>query len=124
MLVAARRTGLGQVRAYLAADLLRRWSERAGLAPTVIDLLPDGAAELRAACADLNIHPPRHTLTRRPRPASWPGSSPTASGSRSSTSESAPPGSLLKLAGPPQALAPHWIEVADADGAETTAGAR
>lgn len=63
MLVAARRPGLGQVRAYLAADLLRRLSERGGLAPTVIDLLPDREAELRALCDQLNIHPPRHTLT-------------------------------------------------------------
>ena len=63
VLVAARRTGLGQVRAYLAADLLRRLSERSRLAPSVIDLLPRHEDELRAACADLNIHPPRHTLT-------------------------------------------------------------
>ena len=47
VLVAARRTGPGQLRAYLAADLLRRWSERTGLAPTVIDLSPDGEPELR-----------------------------------------------------------------------------
>jgi hypothetical protein len=62
VLVAARRTGLGQVRAYLAADLLRRLAERARLAPTVIDLLPDQENELRAVCAELNIHPPGHTL--------------------------------------------------------------
>lgn len=63
MLVAARRTGLGQVRAYLAADILRRLSERSRLAPSVVDLLPRHEDELRAVCADLNIHPPRHTLT-------------------------------------------------------------
>lgn len=63
MLVAARRTGLGQVRAYLAADLLRRLSERSRLAPSVIDLLPRHEGELRALCADLNIHPPGHTMT-------------------------------------------------------------
>lgn len=63
MLVAARRAGLGQVRGYLVADLLRRWAERADLAPTVIDLLPDREDDLRAVCAELNIHPPRHTLT-------------------------------------------------------------
>ncbi len=63
MLVAARRAGLGQVRAYLAADILRRLSERRGLAPTVVDLAPDGEDGLRAVCADLNIHPPRQTLT-------------------------------------------------------------
>ena len=62
MLIAARRTGLGQVRAYLAADLLRRLAERARLAPTVTDLLPDQESELRAVCAQLNIHPPGHTL--------------------------------------------------------------
>ncbi len=63
VLVAARRTGLGQLRAYLAADIIRRWSQLSGLAPTVIDLLPDSAGELRAVCAELNIHPPRYTLT-------------------------------------------------------------
>lgn len=63
MLVAARRTGLGQVRAYLAADILRRLSERSRLAPSVIDLAPHHEDELRAVCAELNIHPPRHTLT-------------------------------------------------------------
>jgi Pentapeptide repeats (8 copies) len=63
VLVAARRTGLGQVRVYLAADILRRLSERSRLAPTVIDLAPDGEDDLRAICAELNIHPPGHTLT-------------------------------------------------------------
>lgn len=67
VLVAARRTGLRQARAYLAADLLRRVSERSGLLPSVIDLSPDREDELRAACAELNIHPPRQTL---PRPVS------------------------------------------------------
>ncbi len=63
VLVAARRTGLGQLRGYLAADLLRRLSQRSGLAPTVVDLAPDRDDDLRALCAELNIHPPRHTLT-------------------------------------------------------------
>jgi len=63
VLVAARRTGLGRVRAYLAADILRRLSERSRLTPAVIDLLPDHEDDLRADCARLNIHPPRHTLT-------------------------------------------------------------
>ncbi|HEX8005365.1 MAG TPA: hypothetical protein VF482_02940 [Trebonia sp.] len=67
VLVAARRTGLGQARAYLAADLLRRITERSSLFPSVIDLSPDREDELRAACAELNIHPPRQTL---PPPAS------------------------------------------------------
>ncbi len=73
VLVAARRTGLGQLRAYLAADLLRRLSERSGLAPTVIDLLPDRADDLRAVCAALNIHPPRHTLTEPVSPGQLAG---------------------------------------------------
>jgi hypothetical protein len=63
VLVAARSAGLGQLRGYLVADLLSRYSERTGLTPTVIDLLPRREAELRAACAELNIYPPRHTLT-------------------------------------------------------------
>jgi len=63
VLVAARRTGLGQVRAYLAADILRRLSERSRLAPTVIDLAPGGEDDLRTVCAEPNIHPPRQTLT-------------------------------------------------------------
>lgn len=63
MLVAARSAGLGQLRGYLAADLLRRYSERTGLAPSVVDLLPDREASLRAACGRLNIHPPGHTMT-------------------------------------------------------------
>ncbi len=64
VLVAARRAGLGQLRGYLVADLLRRYAERAGLAPAVVDLRPAGEAGLRAACGRLNIHPPAHTLTR------------------------------------------------------------
>ena len=63
MLVAARPAGLGQLRGYLVADLLRRYAERARLAPAVIDLRPAGEAGLRAACGRLNIHPPGHTIT-------------------------------------------------------------
>ncbi len=63
VLVAARRTGLGQVRGYLAADILRRLSERCRLVPSVVDLLPHQEDGLRAICAALNIHPPRQTLT-------------------------------------------------------------
>jgi hypothetical protein len=63
VLVAARSAGLGQLRSYLTADLLRRYAEGAGLAPAVIDLRPAGEAGLRAACGRLNIHPPGHTLT-------------------------------------------------------------
>ena len=123
MLVAARRTGLGQVRAYLAADLLRRWSERAGLAPTVIDLLPDGEAGLRAACADLNIHPPRHTLTPPVTDDQLAGQ--FADGLREPVFDVG-----VRAAGEPaepaaaEALARHWIEVADAGGTGTTAGSQ
>jgi hypothetical protein len=63
VLVAARPAGLGQLRGYLVADLLRRYAERARLAPAVIDLRPAGEAGLRAACGRLNIHPPGHTIT-------------------------------------------------------------
>lgn len=54
--------GPGQVRGYLTADLIRRYAERIRLAPTVIDLSPDGEDALRTACDALNIHPPRLTL--------------------------------------------------------------
>jgi hypothetical protein len=122
VLVAARRTGLGQVRAYLAADLLRRWSERAGLAPAVIDLLPADAAGLRAACADLNIHPPLHTLT--PPVAIDQLAGQFADGLREPVFDVG-----VRAAGEPaeptaQALARHWIEAAGADGAGTTAGSQ
>jgi hypothetical protein len=55
----------GQVRAYLAADLLRRAAEQSRLQPQVSELLPTGAetGQLRAACDALNIHPPAETLT-------------------------------------------------------------
>ena len=61
--MATRPGGLGQVRAYLVADLLRRYAERSRLAPSVVDFSPAGADDLRAVCDALNIHPPRHTLT-------------------------------------------------------------
>jgi hypothetical protein len=64
VLVAARSAGLAQLRGYLVADLLRRYAERAGLTPAVIDLRPAREAELRAACDRLNIHPPGHTLSK------------------------------------------------------------
>jgi hypothetical protein len=63
LIAAARPAGLGQVRAYLSADLLRRYAERSGLAPSVIDFSPAGPDILRGVCDALNIHPPRHTLT-------------------------------------------------------------
>lgn len=62
MLVAARSAGVRQLRGYLVADLLRRFAERTGLTPTVIDLLPAREAQVRADCERLNIHPPRHTM--------------------------------------------------------------
>jgi hypothetical protein len=66
LVAAPRPAGLGQARAYLLADLLRRYAERSGLLPTVVDIAPDGESGLRAACDALNIHPPLHTLTRPP----------------------------------------------------------
>lgn len=145
VLVAARRPGLGQVRGYLVADLLRRWSERAGLAPTVIDLLPDGEADLRAVCAELNIHPPRHTLTLPPAIDQLAGQFPD--GLREPVFDvgvraAGEPAELLSLVGTDQpgfpvgtdqpaaeALARHWIEVAGAanapaGGTASTAGRR
>ena len=67
VIVATRPAGLAQVRGYLTADLIRRFSERIGLTPTVADLSPANEDELRAACEALNIHPPRHTLTLPPQ---------------------------------------------------------
>lgn len=111
MLVAARRTGLGQARAYLAADLLRRLSERSRLAPSVIDLLPRREDELRALCADLNIHPPRHTLITPVGADALTGL--FADGIRAPVFDAG-----VRLAGESageaaMGLAGHWIEVAD-----------
>jgi hypothetical protein len=116
VLVAARRTGLGQVRAYLTADILRRLSERSGLAPTVVDLRPDQEDELRAVCGELNIHPPRHTLTGNDQLGGLFADSirqPVFDvGVRAEPAEPAVAG-----------LARHWIEVAgSADGAGGEAG--
>lgn len=57
-------TAPGHLRAYLAADLLRRTAERSGLLPEVSELVPAGAqaTRLRATCEALNIHPPVATL--------------------------------------------------------------
>ncbi len=120
MLVAARRTGLGQVRAYLAADLLRRVSERTGLAPTVIDLLPDGEPDLRAICADLNIHPPRHTLSPPVTTGQLAGQ--FVDGVREPVFDVG-----IRVTGEPgepraEALSRHWIEAAGADGTAAPAG--
>jgi hypothetical protein len=60
---ATRPAGIGQARAYLTADLLRRYAEQSKLAPSVVDFAPANAPDLRALASALNIHPPRHTLT-------------------------------------------------------------
>jgi hypothetical protein len=123
VLVAARRAGLGQVRGYLVADLLRRWAERADLAPTVIDLLPDREDDLRAVCAELNIHPPRHTLTPPVTNDQLAGQ--FADGIREpvfdvgvrAAGEPAEPHSPVGTdQSAAQALAGHWIEVAGETG--------
>lgn len=110
VLVAARRAGLGQVRGYLVADLLRRWSERTGLAPTVMDLSPEGEDDLRAVCAELNIHTPRHTLTPPVTEDQLAGQ--FADGLREPLFDVG-----VRAAGEPadpaaKGLARHWIEVA------------
>jgi hypothetical protein len=117
VLVAARATGLGQLRGYLVADLLRRYGERTGLAPTVIDLLPAGEAALRAACGELNIHPPVHTMTEPFDVGQLTGQFPDGIrapvfdvGVRLAGEEAGP--AVKELAG-------HWVEVAG-DGAGTT----
>jgi hypothetical protein len=64
-------TGLGKVRGYLLADLIRRAAERRGLLVTVCDLAEPGEdlESLHADGAALNVHPPEHTLPPSP-PAS------------------------------------------------------
>jgi hypothetical protein len=129
VLVAARRTGLGRVRCYLAADLLRRASERSGLLPSVIDFLPDGADELRTLGAELNIHPPQQTLTPPVSGADLAGLFPDGArepvfdiGVRLAADPAGPAGPADPagwLAAGPADLAGHWIEVAGA-GAEKT----
>jgi hypothetical protein len=120
VLVAARHTGLGQVRAYLAADLLRRVAERSGLLPSVMDFLPDAEGELRATCAELNIHPPQHTLTPAVSAGDMAGLFPD--GVRDPVFDVG-----VRLAAGPAApadpaswrLAGHWIEVAGAGDEKT-----
>jgi hypothetical protein len=126
VLVAARRTGLGQVRCYLAADLLRRVSERSGLLPSVIDFLPDGADELRTLGAELNIHPPQQTLTPPVSGADLAGLFPDGArepvfdiGVRLAADPAGPADPAGWLAADPADLAGHWIEVAGA-GVEKT----
>jgi hypothetical protein len=124
VLIAPRRTGLGQVRAYLAADLLRRVSERSGLLPSVIDLLPDGEGELRANCAELNIHPPRQTLA--PPVSGTDLARLFPDGAREPVFDigvrlAADPADLADLA--EERLAGHWIEVAAAGEERVALGA-
>ena len=122
MLVAARPAGpwLGQLRGYLVADLLRRYAERAGLAPAVIDLRPAGEAGLRAACDRLNIHPPGHTLTEPFDAGQLAGQFPD--GIREPVFDVG-----VRAAGETpepavEGLAGHWIEVAGAAGGPATDG--
>lgn len=122
MLVAARPAGpwLGQLRGYLVADLLRRYAERAGLAPAVIDLRPAGEAGLRAACDRLNIHPPGHTLTEPFDAGQLAGQFPD--GIREPVFDVG-----VRAAGETpepavEGLAGHWIDVAGAAGGPATDG--
>lgn len=62
LVVAYRPAGLRQARAYLTADLIRRYAERSGLAPAVAAVSPENEDDLRAALDALNIHPPQHTI--------------------------------------------------------------
>lgn len=122
MLVAARAAGLGQLRGYLVADLLRRYAERAGLAPAVIDLRPAGEAGLRAACDRLNIHPPGHTLTEPFDAGQLAGQFPD--GIREPVFDVGVR-AAGETAGPAaEALAGHWIEVAGAAGGPAADGER
>jgi hypothetical protein len=122
VLVAARSGGLWQLRGYLVADLLRRYAERAGLAPAVIDLRPAGEAGLRAACGRLNIHPPGHTVDEPFDAGQLAGQFPDGIrepvfdvGVRAAGETPGP--AVLGLAG-------RWIEVAGAAGGPATDGER
>jgi hypothetical protein len=107
------------VRAYLAADILRRFSERSRLAPTVIDLAPDGEDDLRAVCAELNIHPPRQTLPAPVTPDQLAGLFADGTrepvfdvGVRLAGDAGAPALTDADQAAAPTRLAAHWIYVA------------
>lgn len=114
VLVAARAAGLGQLRGYLVADLLRRYAERTGPAPTVIDLRPEGEDGLRAACGLLNIHPPAHTLTEPFEAGQLAGQFPD--GMREPLFDVGVRAAGEKPGAAVEALAGHWIEVAGAAG--------
>ena len=118
VLVAARPAGLGQLRGYLVADLLRRYGERSGLAPTLIDLRPAGEAGLRAACGRLNIHPPVQTLTEPFDTGQLAGQFPD--GIREPVFDVGVRAAGEKPGPAVEALAGHWIEVAGAAGGPAT----
>ncbi|MGH3215540.1 MAG: hypothetical protein ACRDL9_13320 [Trebonia sp.] len=122
VLVAARSAGLGQLRSYLTADLLRRYAERTGLTPAVIDLHPRREAELRAACDRLNIHPPGHTLTRPFHAEQLAGQFPD--GIREPVFDVGVRAAGETAAARVQPLAGHWIQVAGAAGGPATDGER
>ena len=122
MLVAARSAGLGQLRGYLVADLLRRYAERSGLAPAVIDLRPAREAELRAACGRLNIHPPVHTLTEPFDAGQLAGQFPD--GIREPLFDVGVRAAGEKPGPAVEALAGQWIEVAGAAGGPAAGGER
>ena len=114
VLVAARSAGVEQLRCYLTADLLRRYAERTGLTPTVIDLQPRHEAELRAACDRLNIHPPGHTLTRHFHEGQLAGLFPD--GIREPLFDVGVRAVSETAAARVQPLAGHWMQVAGAAG--------
>lgn len=108
VVAATRPAGLGQVRAYLAADLLRRYAERSGLAPSVVDFAPDRESELRAVCDALNIHPPRQSV---PSPDELEGLFYDGAG-RDMREPVFDVGVRLAGETPDDALAARWIDVA------------
>jgi hypothetical protein len=120
VLVAARRAGLGQLRGYLVADLLRRYAEGAGLAPAVIDLRPAGEAGLRAACGRLNIHPPGHTMDEPFSPGQLAGQ--FADGIREPLFDVGVRAAGEQPGAAVEALAGHWIEAAGVAGGPATDG--
>jgi hypothetical protein len=122
ILVAARSAGLGQLRSYLTADLLRRYAERARLTPAVIDLHPGHEAELRAACGRLNVHPPARTLTRPFHAGQLDGQFPD--GMREPVFDVGVHAAGETAAARVRPLAGYWIQVAGAAGGPATDGER
>jgi hypothetical protein len=55
LVAATRPAGLGQARAYLAADLLRRYAERSRLASSVVDFAPVSENDLREPIFDIGV---------------------------------------------------------------------